>query len=196
MIRRSGLFVAIAVVVILGVGVVYQVTQGDADGDASPVRSTPTTASFTSTTQPPLVEGTAPALVNTGDDFAAIIRSFVAYQDWVGAHPDPALLGETIDSSCPCLAPSQQNMAELKAKGWRYEPGVDTEVQEVKPRTVTGDVVDVFVAIRYPERKVLDATDRVVKSEPAEPPTSYFYTLRRGGDGRWRITEIQLGTVL
>lgn len=135
-------------------------------------------------------------LVNTGEDFSAIIRSFIAHQDWVAAHPDPAALTETMAESCTCLAPSQKNTEELKAKGWRYEPGIDTEVREVKPNPVTADVVDVFVVLRHPERKVLDSAGRVVKIDPPEPPTSYFYTLRRGGDGRWRITEIELGTVL
>lgn len=194
--QRMGLIVAIAVVVLLAAGLVYQLVDRGSDGSASPATSTTTLAS---TADPnPTLPGPEPAppLVNSGEDFDAIIRSFIAYQDWVGAHPDPAALTETMAETCPCLAPSQKNMEELKAKGWRYEPGVDTEVQQVKPRAVTGDVVDVFVAIRYPEREVLDSAGRVVKTDPAEPPTSYFYTLTRGGDGRWRITQIELGAVL
>lgn len=192
--QRTGLVVAITVAVLLAVGIVYQLADGGPDGNASPASST-TTAPIGSTSVP-IDDEAAPRLVNTGEDFGAIIRSFIAHQDWVAAHPDPVALTETMAESCPCLVPSQKNTEELKTKGWRYEAGVGTEVQQVKPNPVTADVVDVFVVLRYPERKVLDSTGSVVKVDPPEPPTSYFYTLRRGGDGRWRITEIELGTVL
>ena len=163
--------------------------RADAPNDAPP-----TTADVTTTTASPAA--VAPPIIDTGENFDAIVRSLIAFNDWVVAHPDPSLLLRSTDSSCPCFAGTQKNLADLASKGWHYDEGRRTEVLSVRPERVGDAVVDAFVVLRSEEARVLDRAGQVVDREPAYPPTSYFYTLRRGPEGRWRITGIEYGSVL
>ena len=179
--------VAIGLLVVSVAGCSRQ-PQGPGAGAPSPRPEPP--PELTPVTQPP------PSVVDTGEDFDTIVRSLIAFNDWIVAHPDPSLLVRTMDSSCPCFASTQKHLSDLASKGWRYEDRSLTQVDRVRAERVADDVVDVFVVLRSDEARVLDASGQVVDREPAYPPTSYFYTLRRTDGAGWRITGIEYGSVL
>lgn len=183
-----GLLVASAAVVGVWVGF---------GGSRGPMVPEPTSTSSTTVADVPSVpQPTAPAIVDTGEDFEAIVRSLIAFNDWIVAHPDPSMLVNTLDASCPCFASTQRNLSDLAVKGWRYDGANRTEVQTVRPKRVAANVVDVFVVLEAEEARIVDLGGQVVDREPAYPPTSYFYTLQRGAEGRWRISQIEFGAVL
>ncbi|MGH9189975.1 MAG: hypothetical protein ACRD0Q_08095 [Acidimicrobiales bacterium] len=184
---------AALLVLVLATAILWRVASGGDSGDSvvAPSSTTPAIPATTQRSEPP-----APSIVDTGEDLDAVVRSLIAFHDWIVAHPDPALLVRTTDASCACFASTQKNLSDLAVKRWRYEESRRTEVLRTRPERVDPTVVDVFVVLRSDEALVLDQAGQVVDREPAYPPTSYFYTLRRGPEGRWRITQIEYGSVL
>lgn len=183
----------LVLLLVLVLGVALKLAGGRGPDDSASAPSS-TAGPTPSTTQ--LAKALAPAIVDTGEDFDAIVRSLIAFNDWIAANPDPSLLVKTIDASCPCFASTQKGLSDLAVKRWHYDQSRRTEVLKVRPERVADSVVDVFVVLRSDAARILDDSGQAVDGEPAYPPTSYFYTLHRGPEGRWRITQIEYGSVL
>jgi len=132
-----------------------------------------------------------PTLVNTGEDWEAIVRSMVAYHDWLYIHPHPEFLQSIIRPDGPDFSQTQVGITNIRDKGWHYDPPrVPLLVDNVRLTSrVSPNIALVFV--RYgpiPRYRVIDASGAVVSDQPAKPPNAALWTLMQDpGDAHWRI---------
>lgn len=178
--------VFVALLGVIVVGVISRRSGGD--GVVAKVSPTTPAASLPKADQPP-------ALVNTGEDWDTIIRSIVAYNDWLRVHPNAELLRNIWRPADVKQAPATPDFSDYRAKGWHYDPvPAPLSVEEVRlssypfPNTA-------LVYIRFgviPEYRLVDQTGKVMSDEPSQPGNAAQWTLRVDpGDGRWKIEKAE-----
>lgn len=168
------------------------------DDDARPVTTTTpdpadttiTTAEPTSTTATTTFAqaDTPPELVNTGEDFDAIVRSFVAYGSWLGAHPSLEGLEQVVRRGSPEWNRLQQVYERVISNGWRDDGSGPARVVEARvlERPSAGLVI-LYVVLENPAFRLIDSSGETVEEIPAEPTTAWAYELRLDGSERWLI---------
>ena len=184
----------LAIFTVLIGAIAWGVISRRSDGDQRAVPAGPSGAPAT----PPSTPGVAdkpPALVNTGENWDAIVRSIVAYNEWLYLHPRPELLDEIMLPAHKEYANTKLGLTNLATKGWRYDP---------PPRPVTVERVTlgtrlsatkVSVVIRYgpaPQYRVVDQAGKVISDSPATADgNSVVWTLAQtAGDSRWRLEDV------
>ena len=144
-------------------------------------------------------DASAPELPNSGEDWDQIVRSIVAYEDWLHLHPNPELLVNTEVPSYQFFDDRQLGLRNLATKGWRYEPKPrPLSVQLVRlQRRLADDVANVFVRFGpTPATRVVDAAGNVVQETPETPPNAVVWTLVRepATDAHWRLQKVTPST--
>ena len=184
----------LAIFAVLIGAIAWGVISRRGDGEQRAVPAGPSGATAT----PPSTPGVAdkpPALVNTGENWDAIVRSIVAYRDWLRTHPRPELVDEIMLPALSGYADTKLGLTNLATKGWRYDPlPAPVTVERVTLGTRLS-ATKVSVVIRYgpaPHWRVVDAAGKVVDDSPAgSDGNSVVWTLAQtAGDPRWRIEDI------
>ncbi len=138
-----------------------------------------------------------PNLETRGSDFKQVWTAISDFYGWLAKHPDPTLVDEIFDRSCPCFEDELRAQRRLRRNGWRYA-GEDTyQTLGVRlVRRLTRDAVLISVVDRESSQVVIDQSGRVVEKGVGWPPTEWHFTLLRGSDGRWRIGHVvEMGKV-
>ncbi len=167
--------------------VLIQRANTDDGGATSPTAASPT-SSVTAAAQ---VD--QPVIVNTGEDWNAIVRSMVAFSDWLYLHPNPDLVDRFQLPSVPGYADTKLGLTNLATKGWRYDP---------PRRPVTVDTVrlnnrgpaQAAVFVRFgpaQQYRVVDQAGNEVANKPATTAgNSVIWTLYMQPDGKWLLGDI------
>jgi hypothetical protein len=150
----------------------------------APPASSPSTASAD---QPP-------PLVNTGENWEAIVRSMVAFNDWLYLHPRPELLDTVVLPSSPNYAETKLGLTNLATKGWRYDPPrapLTVEIVRLNSR-ISPTAAAVFVRFGpTPRYRVVDQSGTEVANVPATTVSkSVIWTLVQKPDGRWYLSDV------
>lgn len=184
----------LAIFAVLIGAIAWGVISRRGDGDQKAVPAGPSGAP---TAQPstPGVGDQPPTLVNTGENWDAIVRSIVAYRDWLRTHPRPELVDEIMLPALSGYSDTKLGLTNLATKGWRYDPlPAPVTVERVTLGTRLS-ATKVSVVIRYgpaPHWRVVDPAGNVISDSPATSDgNSVVWTLAQSpGDPRWRIEDI------
>jgi hypothetical protein len=169
------------------------IQRASSDDGGAPIASPTSLAPPAST--PPTTSAQPPPLLNTGDDpdWAAMVRSMLAYDGWLRRNPRPELLQQWMLPTSPLYADARQTLEKLAAGEWRYDRPYEPLTADIVNLTSRhGSSVIVF--LRYapiPARRVLDRAGNAVLDQPAQPPNSAVWTLLRDSDGRWRFDKAE-----
>jgi hypothetical protein len=201
---RRRLVLAVAVPVVLALVLVGFLVAGrgsdDHGGQRSATGASGATVPVTQPTpSPPATTAapTGPTVANGDADPQAAFGGIVKTFNWLSWHPrgTPDLLGLIYDPRCPCFARVLADQRRLVTRGWRYADQ-DKGLQVVSLRVFSRrgrDTVTLAVVDQQGKQIIVDKTGKVVETGNGWPPTPRLYTLRRGGDGRWRVTGILTG---
>jgi hypothetical protein len=193
--RRNVVLGLILALIAMGlVAVLVQRANNNDDGGATAASSTPSTPSTPATSvstgarvdQPP-------AIVNTGEDWDAIVRSMVAFSDWLYLHPNPDLLDRFQLPSVPGYADTKLGLSNLATKGWRYDPPrrpVTVEIVRLNNRGPA--MAAVFVRFGPAQQyRVVDRAGNEVANKPATTVgSSVIWTLYMQPDGKWLLGDM------
>lgn len=189
-----GLGVFTVVAVLVGLTAVALSRVDPIHGSGVPAPATPTTAPAAPTT---------PVLVTTGPspDWPALVDSFLAYQDWLFTHPDPARMddlfapdyrvvsatGEVID-----LAGSKADMEMLARGDLRFDtPPAPLTAAAVALQNRDATSASVFVRFNPRPGNRTVGRDGVVRQFPDERGAAVIWRLVLGPDGRWRLAGVK-----
>ena len=166
--------------------VLIQRANTDEGGATSPTAASPTSVTAAPADQPP-------AIINTGEDWDAIVRSMVAYSDWLYLHPKPDLLDTYSLPSNPSYADTKLALTNLATKGWRYDPprvAATVEIVRLNSR-INPTAAAVFVRFGpAPQYRVVDQSGAEVANKPATAVgNSVIWTLAQK-DGRWYLADV------
>ena len=185
----------LAIFAVLIGAIAWGVISRRGDGDQKAVPAGPSGAPATA--QPSATNATAqpPVLVNTGENWDAIVRSIVAYRDWLGTHPRPELLDEIMLPALSGYADTKLGLTNLATKGWRYDPPPAPVIVERVTLGTRMSPTKVSLVIRYgpaPHYRVVDSAGKVVDEIPATADgNSVVWTLAQtAGDPRWRLEDV------
>jgi hypothetical protein len=171
-----------------GAGTALPTTTANAGDD--PTTSTAADESTTSTTATTTFAQAddPPTLVNTGEDFDAIVRSFVAYSSWVTAHPDPTLVSTIVRPDSPAFGEMEPYVAQIASSGYRTDGLNPSSVRETRVLERPGAALAiVYVVTDNPAYTLIDESGEVVQEIAEDLGVAAAWELRRGGDGRWLI---------
>lgn len=135
-----------------------------------------------------------PELVNTGEDFDAIARSFVARRNWLNQNPDPELVDDHISPDCPCFAPFRDLLADLQTNGHRAR-GDQVVVKSTKlVNRPAEDIAHVYVVLEPDDLALVDREGKVLVDPDADrSPVGVLYILK-SVEGEWFLyQEEELG---
>ncbi len=177
------LIVGAAIVVAVVVG--FVVLRGGGAAAAPDIVDEPVAAALEQSTPPP------PELVNTGEDFDAIVRSFFARLDYMSLH-DPSLeqLGEFVTPDCLCMEDYRLAAEDLIGVEFVDYPPIDVETTRVSSR-ISDDLVVVWVLTRRDAVTLHDPAGAVTTYEPWGPDASLVSLSLDGASGVWRIAGIE-----
>lgn len=159
-----------------------------APATASTTRPAPTT---TSTTMPPYsFDGSVPPpeIVDTGDDYEAILASYDRYLDWLTGHnPDPQLLANVFVEGTEVKKRWESDLVNLRDKNLRM-----FDVNRTYSATVTkaeGALVSLVVEEEPTEVQLVDDSGQVLDSAMLDEGNRAAVTLVDHG-GHWLIGAI------
>ncbi|MGH9244696.1 MAG: hypothetical protein ACRD29_10335 [Acidimicrobiales bacterium] len=190
---RGALVAGVAALALLGCS---------SDGDDARVdRSATTVVSDASAVEPAANESTStttyaqadepPAVVNTGTDFEAIVESFVAYMEWLAAHPDPSLVREIAEEGSRGWQQNHDVIRQLADSGTRFDGERPAYVAEVRvDRQPDESSVQLYVVVVNPGYAIVDSSGSAVEEHPDSPPVSAIWGLVRDPAGRWFLREL------
>lgn len=139
-----------------------------------------------------------PPLVTTSEDLGAVVRTFVAYQQWMLEHPDAA----DVNDLYPTDSVKGRNVANaiqgLEERGERFDCGAPPGVTIIdEPITIASSpkTVRVLAHIRRASCRLLDSSNRELTKQPAYARRAFNYTLQRTRDRWYVIGDDDLGDV-
>ena len=185
----------LAIFAVLIGAIAWGVISRRGDGDQRAVPAGPSGAPMAPGASAPNQTAQPPVLVNTGENWDAIVRSIVAYRDWLGLHPRAELVDEIMLPALAGYSDTKLGLTNLATKGWRYDPlPAPVTVERVSLGTRLSPT-KVSLVIRYgpaPHYRVVDLEGKVVYDTPATPDgNTVVWTLAQTpGDPRWRIEDI------
>lgn len=166
-----------------------------ADTDDGGATAVSPTALASPTSIPPTTSAQPPPLLNTGDDpdWAAMVRSMLAYDAWIRRNPRPELLQQWMLPTSPLYAEGMQVLQNLTSGDWRYDPPCEPLTAEIVNLTSRhGTSALVFVRFsRIPACRAVDRGGRVVLDQAAQPANSAIWSLLQDRDGRWRFEKAE-----
>ena len=163
------------------------------DGEATVASPTATAATSPVTAAP---ADRPPAIVNTGDnpDWDAMVRSMVAFNNWLYLHPKPELLDTFQLRSVPGYADTKLGLTNLATKGWRYDPPRVTATVEIVRLNSRVNATTAAVFVRFgpaPQYRVVDPAGNEVANQPATTVgNSVIWTLSKQADGKWYLADV------
>lgn len=188
---------------VVAVGLLVVAACGGGGGDDGASEATTTTVGESSTTTEATTTSTTvestdtttfaqadepPTLVNTGEDFDAIVRSLSAFGEWLSVHPDADRLAEAYRVGSPGYDALHPAFVDFETRGLHTDGATPGEINLVQVATqVSPDVVLLYLEITNHPYLVLDASGAVVEQRPGNPRTAWTWELRRGDTGRWLI---------
>ena len=179
----------------LGLVVVVVVRANGGDDDTTAASPTAPVTSLQTSTPPTASSSQPPPLLNTGDDpdWAAMVRSMLAYDAWLRRNPRPDLLQAWMRPSSPLYAEGMQSLQNLANGNWRYDLHCEPlNAEIVRPNSRHGPSVVVFVRFSaILACRVVDRSGSVVLDQPAQPGNSAVWTLLQDADGRWRFEKAE-----
>jgi hypothetical protein len=184
-VSRSRLAAAVAIPLLLAIGLAFTFLRGRAPADTAAPATVATT-----TTVPPAPTTSKPNRPKaTGEDWLAIMTNILTFRHDLYEHPQPDLLSQIYDKRCPCYQREFEALTDLKRRSLRFDDqGVEVlkarQLGQAKDRT---DDVAVEALIRTRTQVLVDANGSVVKRVRGTGPKYQDYELIRGPDGRWRI---------
>ncbi len=193
--RRSGLLL-LAVLAACGGD---EAADGTTTTTAPPATTATTEATTTSTTTAPTLPTPTttyaqaddpPELLQTGEDFRAIVESVLAFSEWLGVHPDPSLVATYAKEGSTAWQRTSDLMSAL-AENELHADGVDPAYM-TDSRVIdrpTDQLVVVYVAAVNPAYDLLRADGSTAESFEATPETGFAWHLERQPDGRWLLTQ-------
>lgn len=178
----------------VGLVAVFVARGNTGDEDSNSAAPSPLSTQIQSST-PPAASEQPPPLLNTGDDpdWAAMVRSMLAYDAWLRRNPRPELLEAWMRPASPLYAEARQSLENLANGGLRYEPPYPPLAAEnVNLTSRHGTSAVVFVRFGpLPALRIIDRAGNTVLDQPAQPPNSAVWTLLRDPDGRWRFEKAE-----
>jgi hypothetical protein len=185
---RSRLAAAIAIPLLLAIGLAFTFLQGRQPADtAGPITVAPTT-----TVPPPPTTSKPNPPKATGEDWLAIMSDILTYRHDLYEHPQPTLLTQIYDKRCPCYAQERATLADLQRRGWRYnDQGVKVVSAKLlgrgtgKPASVVLDVVE-----RVSLQVLIDRSGKTVQKKPGIAARATTYELVQGADRMWRVSFV------
>jgi len=186
-VSRSRLAAAVAIPVLLAIGLAFTFLRGRQPADtAAPATVPPTT---TTALPPPTTSKPNPPKA-TGEDWLAIMTNILTFRHGLYERPQPDLLSQIYDKRCPCYAKERATLADLQRRGWRYQDqGVKVVQARLRGRGVgNSSIVAIESIIRTGEQVLLDQAGKEVQRTAASGPTKMTYELVRGPDGQWRVS--------
>lgn len=148
------------------------------------------TGDGTASTTAPVARST---LATTGEDFETIAKEIVAYRIWLGENPDPNLLGNIYLAECPCYEPVHKALVNLSTAGERFDDaGAEVVNVELMDRLGPDAVRLIVIQKSNGLARVVNAKGEAVEEGTGRvpPPEADRYYLKRGSDGRWRVSDV------
>ncbi|MDP1807758.1 MAG: hypothetical protein Q8K72_21450 [Acidimicrobiales bacterium] len=185
----------LAIFAVLIGAIAWGVISRSGDGDPKTTPAGPSGVPATAQPSTPGVADQPPTLVNTGENWDAIVRSIVAYNDWLYLHPRPELLDEIMLPAHKEYADTKLGLTNLATKGWRYDP---PRLPVIVERVTLGtrlSATKASVVVRYgpaPQYRVVDQAGKVIADSPAtaDGNTVVWTLAQTPGDPRWRLEDI------
>lgn len=187
-----GLVLALIAVGLAGVLVQRERANSDDGGTAAPSpAASPTSVTVAPVTVAPVDR--PPTIVNTGEDWDRIVRSMVAFSDWLYLHPKPELLDTFQLPSVPGYADTKLGLTNLATKGWRYDPPRAPAAVEIVRLNGRINATTAAVFVRFgpaPQYRVVDQSGAEVANKPATTASnSVIWTLALR-DGKWFMVDM------
>lgn len=161
---------------------------------AGPTTPPPVLPAAPSSTPLPLVpSGPAPALANTGSNWAPMLATLLTYGQWLLANPGTGAATTAAAPGCPLTELLTARMADFSSEAWRLAPAQLTiSSLGVPSAPVPGQTsVDLHVVASRGMESVVDGSGQPASAIAALPPAAFDVSLNLGGDGRWRLCTIQ-----
>lgn len=159
--------------------------------------ATTTTAEATTTTVDP---DAPPELLQTGDDYFAILQSLHDYIQWLAMHPDPALVANVAVPGSQQHQSLSRSMEALVQAGAAWDQPQETLSDFVLTSDQLASQGGVLVsAIGSTNRsaRAIDASGVVVSTTEGGPGAARLvFALQQGDDGLWRLYETTLLSVV
>jgi hypothetical protein len=192
--RRAATWTSVILLALLGAGCG---AGASADASRAEKRTTTTTAAprTTTTTVPPpySFDGSVPPppLMNTGTDYAAIVKSLDDYGHWLYAHhPDRTLVGEIAVTGSEPQQRMDRDMATLIDRNLRI---YDTASVLEKTEIVSVQESAVSLRLHYSDdaKVLVDKQHEVLDTEPLPTQSTAFVLLNADSTGRWRFGSVE-----
>lgn len=155
----------------------------------------------------PAAQSKPPSLAGAySDNMMKVVVTLLTYQDWVGSHPDPALVPNYFVKGTQPYRAEVSLMRELLVRGWHINPS-PTEIDwlavtsQPAPLLIDGKhtmrngralfgVGSVTIVIDRKRSAYLDGQGNVVGYSVGGGKTALGLVLAQGGDARWRIAAV------
>jgi hypothetical protein len=188
-VSRSRLAAAVAIPLLLAIGLAFTFLRGRQPADtAAPATVPPTT---TTAPPPPTTSKPNPPKA-TGEDWLAIMTNILTFRHELYERPQPDLLSQIYDKRCPCYAKERATLADLQRRGWRYhDQGVKVLSAKLlgrgtgKPASVALDVVE-----RVTPQVLVDRNGKTVQKRPGIAARTTTYELVQDANRTWRVSFV------
>jgi hypothetical protein len=143
---------------------------------------------------PPLrPSGPAPALKNTGTNWAPMLASLLTYGQWLLANPSAAAVGNVAAAGCPLTDQLTTEVTNLSGEGWRLTPAPLTLSSISVPTGLAPGETTVSLQLQASRaaEPIVDAGGRPTSSVAALPPAIFDVTVLLGSDRKWRLCSAQ-----
>ena len=155
----------------------------------------------------PAAQPTPPSLAGAySDNMMTVMVTLMAYQDWVDAHPNPALVSNYVQDGGGLYNEDKSEIEQLVQRDWRVNPA-PTEIDWLavtsppvpmlihgKPGFRNGHELYLYasVTIIYARQNggIFNSAGKVVGYVSTRGKWAFSVTLSQGTDGRWRIAYI------
>jgi hypothetical protein len=158
--------------------------------------SSTTTTVLVGTTAPPSTSTTTPVdappdLVQTGDNYVAILESLHAYVQWLGMHPDVPATQVAVPGSNYESFLNRTAAALLQAgAAWDRPQELLTDVA-LSSTAISGVALVTAIDTPVPEAQAVDSSGAVVSTgATAGGPVRVVFELRLGTDNLWRVADV------
>lgn len=132
-----------------------------------------------------------PRLLNTGRDVGAVVRSLIAFQQWLLEHPDPARVAEIYGDDSAKGEHVKIAVQKLVDRQQRLECGSSPQV-DIIDSDLGGkkgpDVVRVLAHVRRSPCRLLDSRNRALETHDGYQQRAFSYSLKTE-DGKWYIID-------
>lgn len=129
-----------------------------------------------------------PALVTKGDDIGAVVRTYIAYQQWMLENPEDARVGDIYHANSDKGQHLERALRRLAERRERFHCDAPPQVTVIdEPHATDHDSnLRIVAHVRRASCRLVDATNRVVAREPGYERRAFSFTFERVAD-RWYV---------